>query len=840
MIKEFDNDAIISNGHKVSYREMLQRITLFGEQFPKASEADATKPVLERRKVLIVSENREGFLYAFFSIWLNRSIAIPVDAQSSVADLVYVLNDCRPDCVWASQSKTAVVGAALKEAGMDIPVCVVDEFERAALPEGIAPADIIYNPEHTAVLMYTSGTTGSPKGVMLSFRNLLSDTASILGEAHFYPKGRRSLILLPLHHILPLQTTVLSPIIAGVGVAISPSLTGTDIIRTLNEGKVGLMVAVPRVWQSLYDGIMEKVNASSISRAMYRLCARVGSTGFSRFVFRKIHNMMGGHLTVPVSGGAPLDPELWKGMHALGLDIHEGYGMTETSPVMAACPPGEAVCGSVGRPFSSCEVTIIDGEICVKGDIVMQGYYNRPEETAAVFDAEGRLHTGDLGYLDEQGLLHVTGRKKEIIVLSNGKNINPAELEAVLASDAERIKEVAVLDYDDTLQAIVCPNPAWAFGKSKVRMEEELRQDVIDVYNSKAASYKQIFGVYVYGGELPKTRIGKVQRFHLKSILESIRDESPEAVSDIKIEEPQTEEYKLVADYIKKHKGTDVKPFHNFITDLKLDSLDIVELQCFIEQTCGIQVSQDQLHSFSTVGALAEFISANKTKLSAQDINWKDLLSRNLDGYKVPTMGPLGWRALRLLRAFFRPYLKPTVVGLENVPSDGNFIMASNHQSYLDTLLLMEEFDKKMFNNMRFLTKEEHAPTAFVRFMARRHGVIVLKKNDMKESILQLGEALKLGRNLLIFPEGTRTDDGNLNEFRPTFAILSMALGVPVIPVCIDGSFDVLPKHHKIPSRKPVTVSFLPAVSPQKFNDECEMTEHIKSNIFVYLRVKTK
>lgn len=835
MIREFDNDAIISEGRRISYREMLQRVTLFGAQFPKETdEEQAAKPALERPKVLILCENREGFIYAFFSVWLNRCIAVPIDAQSGAADIAYVLGDCRPSFIWTTGDKLPVVSAAMKEAAQDIPVLTVDDFEHMDVPSGTEVADIQYNPESTAVIVYTSGTTGGPKGVMLSFKNILTDTYSILFEAKFYQHDRRSLILLPLHHILPLQAAFISPMVSGVGVAISPSMAAQDIMKTLHDARVGLMIGVPRLWQSLYEGMMGKINASPFTRCLYKLCKAVNRVEFSRLVFRKIHQMMGGHLEVCVSGGAPLDPDLWQGLHVLGLDIHEGYGLTETSPVIAACPPGRAVPGCVGPPFKSCDVSFDDGEICVKGDIVMQGYYNKPEETAAVFDGDGRFHTGDLGFLDERGLLHVTGRKKEIIVLPNGKNISPVELESLLASDTERVMEVAVVEDDDVLKAIIRPRPQWAGGRSLDELESALKREVIDVFNEKVATYKQIFDVIVYEGELPKTKIGKIQRFLLGPIVESWRISHCEASVSSADNVPQTEEYRIIVEYIAKEKKRSVGPHQHLITDLRMDSLDMVGLECFIEKTFGIQIVPDEFKAFASVEALTQYVAQNKTRILVEKTNWKELLSEGLEDFKVPPMGPLGWIVDCLLKITLRPYLKPTIEGLDRVPSDGPFILVSNHQSYLDTFLIVEEFTKKQFKNLRYLTKEEHTPNAFVRFMARRHGVIVLSKHDVKESIMQMGETLRQGRSLLVFPEGTRTDDGKMNEFRPTFAILSKALDVPVLPVRIDGSFDALPKHHKIIRKRPVRITFLPFAYPKDFKDEYEMTEKIQKLIDIF------
>lgn len=836
MIKDFHKDAIITNDRTVSYSELLQRITLFSRQIPNETELETMRPVEDRAKILIYSENREGFIYAFFSVWLNRCIAIPVDAQANESELIYILKDCQPSAVWTTIERLPLITSAIKNAGMDIPVQIIDNWERKTLRDNTPKADIQYLPEHTALIIYTSGTTGNPKGVMLSFKNLFTNIRSVSEEVPIYTPDRRALILLPLHHVLPLQGTMIAPIVLGAGVAIATSMAGPDIMQTLQKGKVGLFIGVPRLWQTLYNGIMKKINASPVTRGLYKMCEKVDNPAFSRVVFKKIHTMMGGHLEACPSGGAALDPAVWKGLRTLGIEIIDGYGMTECAPIITFSRPDDLQPNCVGKPLPSCQVEIIDGEICAKGDNIMQGYYKRPEETAQVIDKNGWLHSGDLGYFDAEGRLHITGRKKEIIVLSNGKNINPNELESHLEADTLRVKEAAVVEDNNTLKAIICPQPKWAAGKTVQELESLLKQEVIEVYNKTVASYKKLLGVYIYDGELPRTRMDKIQRFKLTAVLEKCRRlRSGETSQEESSPAPTTEEYRLVCDYIRKEKKQEAHQFDNLVSDLGFDSLDLVEFECFLEQTFGIEIPQAKIASFSNLKELSEFISHNKTRIWLDDTNWRDKLTQSIPGYTPPGMARTGWWILNSLHPFCRSHFNLKLYGLENIPKDGQFIMVANHQSYLDTVFLMDGLNRNQFLNMCFFAKEDHVRNPLAKFMARHHGVIVLKRSEMKQSILHLGEALRQGRNVLIFPEGTRTNNGQLGEFRPTFAILSLALGIPVLPVCIEGAFEAMPKHQKIPSRKPVKVTYFPLLMPSVFKNEEDMAEKVKCTIQDYI-----
>ena len=225
MIKDSNKIAIIAGERNITFSELLQRITLYSHHTPQQAG----------EKTLIFAENREGWIYAFYSIWANHGIAVPVDASSTVSDVAYIINDCHPVGIWTTRQKLEVVEAAMKEAGQAIEVHLIEDYETTAVNDE-KKADITYSEENTALIIYTSGTTGSPKGVMLSFLNILVNIRAVSEEVPIFNDNRRTLILLPLHHVLPLVGTVVMPLYVGGGVAICPSMSGPDIIDTLQRG----------------------------------------------------------------------------------------------------------------------------------------------------------------------------------------------------------------------------------------------------------------------------------------------------------------------------------------------------------------------------------------------------------------------------------------------------------------------------------------------------------------------------------------------------------------------------------------------------------------------------
>ncbi len=815
MITDHHKTAIWTAEREISYTEMLSRISDFA----------AVCHFERHSRVVIFSENRPAFVYALFATWVNRGVAVPVDCSSSAAELAYVLNDCTPTTIWTSEKCEAVAREAVEKAGGKQQVIVMtSEMENA--PTDSAPAHIEYDLNDTCVIIYTSGTTGSPKGVMLSFENFYFNIDAVSKGVPIFTPDVRTMVLLPCHHILPLIATVVAPFVTGGSVAFCPSMSAPDLMKTLAEGKVGIIIGVPRLWAMLTKGICAKIDAKWFTRALYKLCDKVGSRSLSRLVFSSIRKMMGGKMKYFVSGGAALDPAVARKMKTLGLDVLEGYGMTECAPMIAFTRPDDIKPGASGQPVPGCEVEIRDGEIVARGKNIMQGYYGRPDETAQVV-RDGWIYTGDLGYIDDNGRVVVTGRRKEIIVLSNGKNVNPTEIEQHLELFQDVVKEAAVTEKDDALVAIIVPTPALANSMTDAEIEQKVKWDVLEKYNADAAAYKKIFNVKIYRGDLPRTRLDKIQRFKLKSLLV---DDVTAATQPEVADEAMSDEYKIIKKYIETEKVCKVKPNSHIELDLAFDSLDKVGLQVFINSSFGLDVTTDQLSAFKSVSEMADYVAESKTKIQVEKIDWKKIL-REHTTLKLPQTWFTGRLFIFLSQPFFKLYFKLKGKGAEQIP-DGPVIIAPNHQSFLDGLFVMSFLKYRDIKNTYFYAKEQHIRQPFVKFMAATHNVIVMDMSNLKESIQKMGEALKKKKNIIIFPEGTRTPDGKLGEFKKTFAILSKELNVPVVPVSIKGAFQAMPKGSKIPRPHRVQVEFLPPVYPKSSTESYEsLTKEVYDSI---------
>lgn len=820
MIKPSEKIAIISGERQITFSEMLKHINHFAKVNTHGKD----------NKTIILSENREGWLYALYGIWSSKGVAVPVDASSTAHDIAYIINDCEPKAVWTSREKEAIVRQGIAESGKDVEVMIMDDEEDVDLSNE-EMAEIKYEDDDMALICYTSGTTGSPKGVMLSYGNLMANVRAVWKEVPIFNEEMRTIILLPLHHVLPLVGSALIPMVVGCGVAICPSLAAADIMDTLKRGEIGLMIGVPRLWQTLFRGIKGKIDANVVTRSLYNLCERVQNRTLSRIIFKSIRTKMGGKIRYFISGGAALDMDTAKGLKTLGLDVLEGYGMTETAPIISFTRPDDIRPGCVGLPMPSVEVKLVDGELCARGKNVMLGYYNRPEETADIIDADGFVHTGDLATIDEKGRITITGRRKEIIVLSNGKNINPAEVEEKIERYVGIVKEAAVIQDGDMLKAVIVADDAWKKGKSDEEIEEGLKNEVLQPYNETVVPYKKLMSLFVAKNELPRTRLDKLQRYKIKELVENASKGIQTEENNEQEVEVLTPEQEVVISYISQEKQVKARLSDNIETDLAMDSLDKVALQGFIEQTFGIKITADKLSGFKSVGDLCNFVSESKTRMEVEDIDWHKLLTATTGEIKIPVMATTGIVFTRLCKWFYRAMFSCEIKGMENIPANGPVIIAPNHQSFLDGPLVVTHLSSKTLKNTYFYAKKDHVRGPLARMLANNHNVIIMDLNTLKDSIQMLGKVLSEGRNLVIFPEGTRTRNGNIGTFKKTFAILSKELNVPIVPVRIEGAYEAWPRQKMLPHRHKVTATYLEPIMPASGETYEQLAERVRRAI---------
>ncbi|QZE15445.1 AMP-binding protein [Halosquirtibacter laminarini] len=801
-LNNLERNAIVYRDETISYRQMLKNIHGMADLFSGETV----------QRVGIFSENRPEWIYAFYASWRNQATAVPIDFMSTPSDVAYVLDDCRPEVVFTSSEMKAALLESIAKTDYTPRVIVFDELD---IETRVSDRDDWIEPDReddTAVIIYTSGTTGSPKGVMLSYTNLEANVWGVTEGVVIYKEDMQTLLLLPLHHIFPLGGSMLIPLASGGTIIVAPSMQPNDMMETLKNNQVNLIIGVPRLYEIMYKGIMGKMEKSKIAMFLYRIASKIGSKSFSKKVFKKVHTNLGGHLTYLIAGGAALSSEVCDFWRTMGFEILEGYGMTEAAPMITFTRPGSIVIGSPGQALQGVEIDFKNGEIMAKGRNVMKGYFNRPEETADVLK-DGWLYTGDIGHLDDKGYLFITGRKKEIIVTPNGKNINPVELESKLDLISEGVKESGVTLYQDQLHAIVVPDYNFLSKNGIKDLDTYFKEEVFSKYNDSVASYKRIVKFTIVNKELPRTRLSKIQRFKLEEFLAAV--ESPKISKNSSNKEAaMSKEYEAVKEFIEAQVDMEVQPEHHIEFDIALDSLAKLNLIDFIEKNFGVKIDEDRLLKFPSISKMVDHIKENKLFHKVENINWSQTLKERVNVTLPRTWPTTNW--IRLIsKLFFKFYFRLKGINRDVMP-EGACIIAPNHQSFIDGLLVTSYIHSKTMNDTYFYAKKEHINNRFLRGLADRNNVIVMDLHkDLKESIQKMAEVLRQGKKLIVFPEGTRTHDGNVGTFKQTFAILSRELNIPILPVAISGAYEAMPRGAKfLKPFKKIDVEFMDLYYP--------------------------
>lgn len=829
-VTDFNKEAVFYKNKEYSYKDIIRTAKYFSSLIEMKKNED---------KAVIFMENRPEFICSFFGIWNSHGVPVNIDAGYTAEELEYILTDAEPKYIFTSEKNLKTAEEAVKLSGKEIKIINVDTL---SIPENFEVDEyVIYSPEteDTGVLLYTSGTTGKPKGVVLTFDNLMSNVDAIT-EIKLATPQDRVLALLPYHHVLPLSINLLMAIHIGTLIVINDELSAQAIQEALKKYKITIVVGVPRLWEMIHKGIMTKIKANSMALKMFNICKKVNSQTLSRIVFKKVHEGLGGNIRFLVSGGAKIEPSILEDFKTLGIKVLEGYGLTETSPIIAFNRPDDIHIGTVGTTIPGVSAKLADdGEIIVKGRNVMKGYYKKPAATQEVIDDRGWFHTGDLGKI-EDGYISIVGRKKEMIVLSNGKNINPADIENEIFKGTDLIHDIAVVEHNNHLLALVYPD----FDKVKERkitnITETLKWEIIDSYNVKAPAYRKILEIKIVEEELPKTKLGKLRRFMLKDVIKNLdKPKAEEKKNEIKIDkndkEYGTKEFQALSDYMKKEHDLEITPDSHIEIDLGLDSLDVVEMNAFIEKTFDFSVNEDEAGGIKVIRDICEYIRIHSNAYHNESVNWGDILNERVD-YKLPKSWAVG--LFRILTApIFKFYLKLTKKGQEKISSEPR-IYVLNHESFADAFALGHMFTYKQAKDVYFFAIKKHFEKPVRRFFADNGNIVLVDINkNLKESLQIAAEVLKENKSLVIFPEGARTRDGEIHDFKKFFAILSKELNIPVTVMGIKGFYESMPFGSSFPRSGSVEIEVLGDIIPEKISVE-EIVEKSRNLIVEWKKKK--
>ncbi len=781
----------------------------------------ASQGVKPADRVMLLSHNAPEWGMTYFGVMKAGASCIPVDPTSSTEEVVTFARAGGAAGIVVSEEmdrEHPLLAAKLLEAGLEetklwrfdevfaMPDEQTEDERMALLPTRV-------HPQSVASLIFTSGTTGRPKGVMLSHRNLTSMT-SMLSSVFDMTTSDGVLSVLPLHHTFEFSTGFLTPLSRGAQITYLEELSGEALARAIKNGHVTGMVGVPALWELLHRRIKTKFNERSewiggTADLLIRANAWLRDNtplNLGHFVFYPIHKGLGGRIRYLISGGSALSEKVQKDFHGLGFTILEGYGLTEASPVLTVTRPRNSMlAGSVGKPLPGVEIKIADadasgiGEVIARGPNVMVGYYENEEATRETL-IERWLYTGDLGRFDEDGNLYLVGRSKDIIVDSNGKNVYPDELEEVYNS-SPFIKELSIVGLPDEnggekIACLVVPDFDYDIALSRAETHKKVEEHFRDV-SSALPFYKRVKVLHFWDGELPRTATRKVKRREVISAMQ-VLEQSMRTANRVKSEASKDDKQGWLLEVVatvSNRPRAEISLDTRF-NDLGFDSLMYVELATAIENAGGMLISPDTLNEVQDVRELSNAVTRQQRKETErpQAEKRREETEEIYIPSFVKTVGNKGLDALQ--RVFYEKFLHTKYEGRRNIPVHTNFIVAPNHTSHLDMGLTKMALGEAGRDMVALAAADYFFDNKYKRaYMDNFTNTVPIERSgSLRQSLRHARSFLERGYNALIFPEGGRTLDGVLAEFKPIIGYLALSCRVGILPVYLYGTYEAMPK----------------------------------------------
>src|ERR1043166_1338451 len=737
-------------------------------------------------RVLFWSENSPEWIVAFYGCLLRGAVVVPLDLKSA------------PDFAARVQQQVSEKLLLADEPQLDLP-----HLSRKNLSHTIAThSDAPYRatPNDLVQVVFTSGTTAEPKGVCLTHRNLLANIAPIEKEFRKYARWERFVhplrffCLLPLSHVFGQLMGIFIPQLMGCEVYFRESYKPSEIVDVVKKQRINAVVTVPRVLETL----REEVSRKDVS-VEEQLAAAEGRHFLRNWwTFRNVHRRFGWRLWAFVTGGATLESDTETFWRRLGYAVIQGYGMTETASLTSLSHPFHMQRGSTGKPVAGQEVKLSDdGEILVRGDNVSPGYWNGRTQTLT--DQQGWIHTGDIGEVDPEGNIYFRGRSKDTIVTAAGLKIFPADLEAALDRQPE-IKESAVIPLPgskgtEALAVLIC------------RGEHADLSAAVDRANDSLAEFQRIRHWLAWPtSEFPRTAgTRKVMKGQIASAVETMN--TPLALS---------------LPVISRITGAELANFNPsaiLANDLKLDSLGRVELLSALEDQYQIELDEAAITEATTMADIERIVSRGKSDAVR---------------YPYPRWAmrwPVTWIRFLVYHFFVLPITmlmcRVRVNGAEQLAKvNGPALLISNHVTDVDAGLILSALPWRWRSRLAIamqgeLLRDWRYPVGKLPWYLRLKGRVayvlaaalfnvfsIPRQSGFRQSFGYAGEAVDRGWSVLIFPEGAETKDGEIQPFKAGIGLLASELNVPVIPIKIDGLFEMKQQRQLFAPSGAVSVTF--------------------------------
>lgn len=772
------------SGYRV-VRRTYQEVAAASYRFAREVNSRAIR---KGDRVMLWGPNSAAWIAAFFACAHRGVIAVPMDHTASPDFARRVFQDVNAKLLVCSQN----------HAQPDLPSILFEDLWGSLTRHSsvaLEPVDI--SPEDALEIVFTSGTTAEPKGVVITHGNVLANVAPLDAQIKPYLKYERFvhpirfLNLLPLSHVFGQFLSMYLPPLLGGTVIFHDTLKPAELIATIKRERVSVLVAVPRMLRSLKEKIERDFEDASSLDAFRQSLANSESQHFLRrwWRFRSIHRQFGLKFWAFISGGAALDSETEEFWRRLGFAVIQGYGLTETTSLISVNHPFKVGRGSIGKVLAGREVKLApDGEILVRGSGVATGYWSAGQ-LRPVSSEQGWYHTGDIGELDPEGNLYFKGRKKDVIVTPAGMNVYPEDLEAALKSQPG-VKDCVVVPFSMNGNAEPCAALVLADQTADPSR-------IIEQANSKLAEYQRILRWVVWKDQdFPRTSTQKPRRAEIAAVAMQTLAGNTGATSSTNGALSE-----LISRFAK-HSATNLQGNEQLESDLNLSSLDRVELMSALEDRYQVNLSETRFSAVKTVGDLQRLLDGEAGPRAIYHYpawvqRWPVTWVRFIVHYLLlrPSVFLLGW---------------PKVEGRENVRNvNGPVLVICNHIGDVDVGFVLTALPARLRHKLATAAGGEAlealrtpAPerNLFIRIYDRIEwflGVSLLnlfplpRQAGFRQSFAFAGESVDRGYSILVFPEGHHTTDGKMRPFRSGVGLLVNNLKIPVIPMRIDGLYEL-------------------------------------------------
>jgi long-chain acyl-CoA synthetase len=776
------------------------RIWTFNDLFEKTNQAVEyldKKHLKKGDKIVICAPNSPYWACLFFACAVKGVIVVPLDMNSSSEFIKKAMSQTKPKFIFISKFMPQVPDI---KSGEDY----IEDFKSylSSAPAAKPVRDIDIKPDDILLIAYSSGSTGDPKGVILTHKNICANMYSLQKCMVIYPT-HRSVSIVPLSHLLELSCGLMALTSMGASVVYLPAVKPRAISEALQKDGVNIIVTVPAFLQLFKNSVMRALDQKGLTKVFQKslTISKPLPKSVKRVVSHIVRTKIGKDLAEMYVGGARIDESLEQFWEGLGISVYQGYGLTEASPIVAVGSPKPKLNRSftVGKPIPGVKVKLADdGEIMVSGPNVSSGYFRNPVATAETFK-DGWLMTGDIGKFDKDGFLSIIGRKKSMIIGSSGMNVFPEDIERTLR-EYNDIKEAVVLGIENGTDTIITAVVMLNDNKTTAK-------DIIANTNEHLGSHQRIQAVVIWPeDDFPRTPTRKIIRGDVHKFASNNKSSS----TNTQRTKGGNQLYQIIAKVTDKP-VREISPKSTFVNDLGLDSIKRLELMAKIEDELGVVLSDTFVNQKSTVSDLEKQIkiAVVVTKKKGQP-DWPD--------YRAAV-----YFRLLLQSIFFtlsRSFQVVEVEGNDLKGFDGPVIFIANHQSHLDAPDIIKALPRHVRTKTSVAAAKDYifgnratgflSRIVFNTFPLDRHG-------NIDESLANIGKILDKGNSVLIFPEGTRTRTGEMQDFKKGIGVIAPEMGVPIIPIKISGNYEILPRKHHIPKRGKTTITI---GQPLKFDDD--------------------